>query len=50
MVALYFPRGNIPGEFHLNVLPPTDKFVGEDEDNFQEEDGGTGAELRAAEK
>ena len=23
-VALYFPKGNIPGEFHDNVLPPVE--------------------------
>ena len=24
-VALYFPKGNIPGEFHENVLPPIEE-------------------------
>ena len=24
VVAHYHPKGNIPGQFHTNVLPPTD--------------------------
>ncbi len=43
--ALYFPRGNIPGQFNLNLLPSADQFVGEDENHFQEEHGGIGVHV-----
>ena len=26
VVGHYFPRGNIPGEYHLNVLPSAESF------------------------